>query len=185
MAGIDFYQLRSEDKQEIFQQIAIALNIHEAAVEKDWWVVQTLALILEMEVGPHLVFKGGTSLSKGWNLIERFSEDVDLALDRSFLGYTDCHTVKQVKILRSATRKYIYEKFIPELRESFTKARYTDVSITLNEEEGKNLEPVQISVNYPSHTTLSAYTRSRVLIEIGSRSMRDPFSVRQFSSLVG
>jgi len=41
-----------------------------------------------MEVGKSLVFKGGTSLSKAWKLIERFSEDVDLAIDRTFLKFT-------------------------------------------------------------------------------------------------
>lgn len=55
------------------------------AVEKDWWVVQTLAIIFEMEIGKHIVFKGGTSLSKGWNLIARFSEDINFAIDRVFL----------------------------------------------------------------------------------------------------
>jgi predicted nucleotidyltransferase component of viral defense system len=43
------------------------------AVEKDWWVVQTLSVIFELEAGKHLVFKGGTSLSKAWKLIQRFS----------------------------------------------------------------------------------------------------------------
>ncbi|KFC59173.1 nucleotidyl transferase AbiEii/AbiGii toxin family protein [Flavobacterium gilvum] len=43
------------------------------AVEKDWWVVQVLAAIFEMQSRQHLVFKGGTSLSKAWALINRFS----------------------------------------------------------------------------------------------------------------
>jgi predicted nucleotidyltransferase component of viral defense system len=47
-------------------------------------VVQTLSVIFSMECASALIFKGGTSLSKGWNLIQRFSEDIDLALDREF-----------------------------------------------------------------------------------------------------
>jgi len=58
------------------------------AVEKDWWVTQTLSIIFEMEIGQHLIFKGGTSLSKAFNLIERFSEDIDLAVDRGYFGFT-------------------------------------------------------------------------------------------------
>lgn len=69
-------------------EIAGKTNMSPFAVEKDWWVVQTLALIFEMEVGKSLVFKGGTSLTKAWGLIQRFSEDVDLAIDRDFLGFT-------------------------------------------------------------------------------------------------
>jgi len=56
-------------------------------VEKDWWVSQTLKAVFELDVAEHLVFKGGTSLSKAWNLIERFSEDIDLAIEREFLGF--------------------------------------------------------------------------------------------------
>ncbi|MFW5781376.1 MAG: nucleotidyl transferase AbiEii/AbiGii toxin family protein [Bacteroidota bacterium] len=185
MAAIDFYQLTSEERQTIFDQIGIKLNIHPAAVEKDWWVVQTLSLLQSMEVAPYTVFKGGTSLSKAWNIIERFSEDIDLALDKQFLGIDECSTVKQVKKLRSATRKYIYKIFIPELQEKFNNAGYTDVIVELNEEEGENLEPVQISVFYRSFTEASNYTNPSVKIEIGSRSLREPFTNRKFSSLVG
>jgi len=185
MAAIDFYQLSSDEKQTIFVQIGIKLNIHPAAVEKDWWVVQTLNLLQSMEVAPHTVFKGGTSLSKAWNIIEPFSEDIDLALDKQFLGIDECSTVKQVKKLRSATRKYIYKTFIPELQAKFNNAGYTDVIVELNEEEGENLEPVQISVFYESCTEESSYTTHSVKIEIGSRSLREPFTNRAFSSLVG
>lgn len=185
MSAKDFYQLTAEEKQTIFVQIGNKLNIHPAAVEKDWWLVQTLAMIQELDVAPHIVFKGGTSLSKAWNIIERFSEDIDLALDKQFLGIDECKTVKQVKKLRSVTRKYINETFILELQEKFSNAGYTDVKVELNEEEGKNLEPVQISVFYNSCTEESSYTIPQVKIEIGSRSLREPFTNRVFSSLVG
>lgn len=185
MAAIDFYTLTHDEKQTLFGQIGIKLNIHPSAVEKDWWVVQTLALIQQMEAAPHIVFKGGTSLSKAWNIIKRFSEDIDLALDKRFLGIDECRTVKQVKTLRSATRKYIYSTFIPELQDKFKNAGFTDVEVALYEEDGKNLEPVQILVKYKSCTTLSGYTKPEVKIEIGSRSLREPFTNRIFSSLVG
>jgi predicted nucleotidyltransferase component of viral defense system len=62
-------------------------NLTPYAVEKDWRVTQTIGLIFQTGLAPHLVFKGGTSLSKAWNLIKRFSEDIDLALDRSFFWF--------------------------------------------------------------------------------------------------
>jgi len=79
-----FFKLSEKDKLAAFQTVSNKSNLSSFAVEKDWWVVQTLSIIFEMEVAKHLVFKGGTSLSKAWNLIERFSEDIDLAIDRSF-----------------------------------------------------------------------------------------------------
>lgn len=54
-----------------------------------------------------LVFKGGTSLSKGWNLIERFSEDIDLAIDRKFLGFSDELNKSQRTKLRKESKKFI------------------------------------------------------------------------------
>ncbi|HKK61055.1 MAG TPA: nucleotidyl transferase AbiEii/AbiGii toxin family protein, partial [Bacteroidales bacterium] len=184
MAAKEFYHLASEDKQIIFAQIGVKMSIPPAAVEKDWWVVQTLSLLQNMEVTPHIVFKGGTSLSKAWKIIQRFSEDIDLALDKQFLGVDECKTIKQVKKLRSVTRKYINQTFIPELQDKFRIAGYKDVKVELNEEEGRNLEPVQISVLYNSCTEESMYTSPVVKLEIGSRSLREPFTKRVFSSLV-
>jgi len=185
MTGIAFYKNKPEERNAIFEAIGNDIGIPASAVEKDWWVVQTLALIQEMESAPHIVFKGGTSLSKAWNIIERFSEDIDLALDKSFLGIEECNTVKQVKKLRSATRNYIYNNFIPELQNKFNAVGFTDVKVELYEEEGENLEPVQIIVKYQTCTSPSSYTKPEVKIEIGSRSLREPFTEREFASLVG
>ena len=185
MTGIRFYKNKPEERNAVFETIGNDIGIPASAVEKDWWVVQTLALIQELEAAPHIVFKGGTSLSKAWNVIERFSEDIDLALDKAFLGIEECTTVKQVKKLRSATRKYIYNYFIPELQARFKEVGYTDVKIELYEEEGENLEPVQILVKYDTCTSPSTYTKPEVKIEIGSRSLREPFTNCEFSTLVG
>lgn len=77
----------TETKLTAYNEIAKKTGMVVDAIEKDWWVVQTLRLIFEMDCADSLVFKGGTSLSKAWGLIERFSEDIDLALDRKFLGF--------------------------------------------------------------------------------------------------
>ncbi len=185
MSSINFYKLKKEEKNSIFEVLGNTIGIPASAVEKDWWVVLTLAMIQEMEVAKHIVFKGGTSLSKAWNVIERFSEDIDLALNKQFLGIGECTTVKHVKKLRSATRKFTYKTFIPELQDKFTNAGYTDAKVELYEEDGENLEPVQILVKYETCTPPSAYTKPEIKIEIGSRSLREPFTNRVFSSLVG
>jgi predicted nucleotidyltransferase component of viral defense system len=82
-------EIKLSDKQAIFKEVADKVGLPDAAVEKDWWVVRTLELVFKTEVGAHTVFKGGTSLSKAWGLIDRFSEDIDLALDRKFLGFRE------------------------------------------------------------------------------------------------
>jgi predicted nucleotidyltransferase component of viral defense system len=81
MTKNDFYKLAKADKEAIFNEIATQKGMKAFAVEKDWWVSRTLEIIFKMPIAEHLVFKGGTSLSKAWKLINRFSEDIDLAID--------------------------------------------------------------------------------------------------------
>jgi predicted nucleotidyltransferase component of viral defense system len=100
-----------------YTQISEKTGIAVAAVEKDWRVVHVLATIFEMSVGKHLVFKGGTSLSKAWNLISRFSEDVDLAIEPKFLGFEGELKKKDITALRKAANQYISNTFYPELKQ--------------------------------------------------------------------
>lgn len=82
-------------------------GIVENAVEKDYWVSMFLRSIFSLPYSDALVFKGGTSLSKGWNLIERFSEDIDLAIDRKFLGFGEALNKSQRTKLRKESKKFI------------------------------------------------------------------------------
>jgi len=75
-----WFAIPDSTKRNAYIQIAEKTGMAPFAVEKDWWVVQALTVIFEMEIAKKLVFKGGTSLSKAWNVIERFSEDIDLYL---------------------------------------------------------------------------------------------------------
>lgn len=79
--------LPEDEKLTILSNIAEEKGIKENAVEKDFWVSMVLKAMFSLEYSDNLVFKGGTSLSKGWGLIERFSEDCDLAIDRKILGF--------------------------------------------------------------------------------------------------
>jgi predicted nucleotidyltransferase component of viral defense system len=74
-----WFKLSEVDRLQIFEETASQKGLSSAVVEKDWWVVHTLAVIFSLDYAQFLIFKGGTSLSKGWNLIQRFSEDIDLA----------------------------------------------------------------------------------------------------------
>ena len=80
--AIEFLNLSKRDQQDVFNEIFRQKNLHPIAIEKDWWVTQILHQVFELDMADALVFKGGTSLSKGWGLIQRLSEDIDLALDR-------------------------------------------------------------------------------------------------------
>ena len=73
----EWLKLTEQTQRNIFGETAAEIGLPSAAVEKDWWVVRTLELVFISSIAPHTVFKGGTSLSKAWNLIDRFSEDID------------------------------------------------------------------------------------------------------------
>lgn len=181
-------QLKATEKNEIFSETAAKLGLPPAAIEKDWWVVRTLELVFQTEIAPHTVFKGGTSLSKAWNLIDRFSEDIDLALNRKFLGFEKSDNEmsgSQVRKLRKTSCEYIVEKYLPALQRTFTDTGFSDVKLQLIPIQSADEDPVKIEVNYPAVTETSAYLPPRVLIEIGSRSEKEPFTEIQFSSFVG
>lgn len=90
------------------------IGVSQSAIEKDWWVTVVLRSLFQTSCAPSLIFKGGTSLSKGFNLIERFSEDIDLAIHRSFFGI-DKTSKSQIEKLRKMSRTYIHENLSKQL----------------------------------------------------------------------
>lgn len=83
-------------------------GINQVAIEKDWWVTVTLKALFQTDCREWLIFKGDTSLSKGFNIIERFSEDIDLAISHSFFGIEKSNKSQRDK-LKKLARKYIHE----------------------------------------------------------------------------
>jgi predicted nucleotidyltransferase component of viral defense system len=179
-----WYNIPAETKINAYNQIADKTGMASYAVEKDWWVVQTLAIIFEMEIGQHLVFKGGTSLSKAWRLIDRFSEDIDLAVNRNFFGFDGDLSKRQVTDLRKAANAYVTDKFYPALMAKFEEKGLTEVRFAIIEAESTDQDPRIIEVYYPNVIETPGYIQPRVQIEIGCRSLTEPFSIKSFSSLV-
>ena len=179
-----FYDIPKEDRLAIFKNVENKTGIPDFAVEKDWWVVQALKVIFEMEIAEHLVFKGGTSLSKAWKLIDRFSEDIDLAVDRGFFGYSGELSKKQLTKLRKETSSYISGKFYPELQQRFKSNGFKDVGFNIIPAESSDQDPRIIEIYYPFLTKSPGYIQPRVQVEIGCRSLREPFQSKPISSFV-
>lgn len=177
-------QLSDATKQNIYTETGRRIGLPGIAVEKDWWVVHTLALIFSMECAPALIFKGGTSLSKGWNLIQRFSEDIDLAIDREYLGFAGDLNRQQIKKLRKASYAFMTTTFITELAEHFAAAGFKDVNIRYIDTGQSDQDPIIIEIYYPKLTEKENYLRPGVLVEVGCRSLREPMTQRTFSTLV-
>jgi len=179
-----WYNIPNETKINAYTQVAERTGMAPYAVEKDWWVVQTLALVFQTAIAPHLVFKGGTSLSKAWKLIDRFSEDIDLAVSRSFFGFEGEMTRTKIANLRKTANTYIAHTFYTELLAKFQEKGLTDVQLHIVAATTTDQDPSIIEVYYPSVIPTPGYIQPRVQIEIGCRSLREPFSYQSFSSLI-
>jgi hypothetical protein len=181
---IKWLELPDRDKIIAYEQIGNRSGRSPFIIEKDWWVVQTLSIIFNLSVGKSLVFKGGTSLSKAWQLIGRFSEDVDLAIDREFLGFTGELNKQQRTKLRKAAGAFVSGPFLESLQQGFLQKGIHNVKFEVAEAQSSDQDPRIINIQYPNLIATPGYMAARVQIEIGCRSLIEPYSIQKFSSLV-
>ncbi len=186
MAKINFYTTDKAEKEAVFNAIAAENGMTPFAVEKDWWVSRTLEIIFQMSIAKHLVFKGGTSLSKAWKLINRFSEDIDLAIDKAFFkGYSGEISKSKISKLRKEAGIYTTGIFFEELQEEFKAKGFNDLDFIVIDAEDSDQDPRVIEIYYPnSIKSQSEYVLPRVQIEVSCRSLREPFTVKSFGALV-
>jgi predicted nucleotidyltransferase component of viral defense system len=110
--------LPDEQKLQILEQVESSIGLPAFVVEKDWWVCAVLRAVFQSKYADSIIFKGGTSLSKAYNLIGRFSEDIDLIIDRHLLGFDNLASNSQVKKLRKASGGFILYR-IKKIEERF------------------------------------------------------------------
>ncbi len=158
-------QLSDTDRRDLFAETATNKKISPAIIEKDFWVCWTLKRIFEdTSLAKLLIFKGGTSLSKVFNLIERFSEDIDMVLDWTVVTpinpLEQQSKTKQAKLNKEINEQAI--KFIAnELLPLIQKAIEPICSCSVDNENKHN-----INIKYPSAFS-DEYLRPEVLLEIG------------------
>ena len=178
------------ERKAMLQQVAESVHLPDYAIEKDWWVTMALKALFKTECAPSLEFKGGTSLSKGWNLIERFSEDIDLTIDHTFFTESIANN-NQLKNLRKKCHKYVIHDLAHQLAEALTQLDLHGFKVSSKtvDEEGNAIstdaDPVVLYVDYESVSDgSSSYMPARVKIEISCLSMKEPFEMRTISSLI-
>lgn len=174
----------------LFTATAQRLGMTPQNVEKDFWVCWTLdALFNGIKDGPRLLFKGGTSLSKGFGLIERFSEDIDVTVFRDDLGVPA--TIGELAALSRNKREAALDQIKAACEAQINGpmiARLAEICAVTCARTG--LEPQTIRVEpdiadqqtlrlvYPSITPEDVYIAKSVKIESGAKSALDPHSVR-------
>lgn len=187
----NFIKLSDSDKRAYFEVAADKLNVLPQFIEKDFWVCWILKNLFSLpEIGSHLTFKGGTSLSKCYDVIRRFSEDVDVSIERPFLESEETvepdekasnkENERRLQRLQIACKEKINTVIFPELKKSIG-AVITDKDKWSLEIDSNDADGQTVLFVYP-HVLggdMESYVKSAVKIEFGARS--DHFPVEEMA----
>lgn len=185
----NYFQLSKEQQQMVFTQTANKTGLPVQAVEKDLWVTAVLQMVFSLPIADHLVFKGGTSLSKVWKVIRRFSEDIDLAIDPSIWGFEGDLTKKQIKRLRKASSIFVRDELCQSLQRAVTETGMEKWLLVEADPDGEGdgtyPEPRVIHIRYRSLFDEDLpYLHSEVKLEVGARSLLEPTAEATVTSIV-
>lgn len=179
-------RLSIEDRRALFTETAARAGITALIAEKDFWVCWTLRRLYGIESMPRLLFKGCTSLSKCFGLIERFSEDIDLGLKREDMELgADADPASKssrsgyqtaVKVLIPRVQTYVEETLVPKIRTDFDGVLIEAFEIPFERVASESV----IHFRYPRGLDASTYVgddpyiRPEVRLEVGGRSDHYP-----------
>lgn len=174
---MNFASLPVKDRQEIIRRVQAENGLHRQIIEKDWWVTAVLRALFSLPYAGHISFKGGTNLSKCWHLINRMSEDADIAIDQEFLGFSGTLSKTQISDkLRRASCSFVREKLQYDLTEQLVRNGIAGdtFSVSVNITPVTTTDPEIIEVVYQPAFNDTAYIRSKVIVEVSGRSMSEP-----------
>ena len=185
-----FLTLTDAQRRTVFEQTATRMRLPVVAIEKDFWVTEILNLLFSLPYADKMVFKGGTSLSKVWGVIRRFSEDIDIAINRNLFGIEGDVTKKQLKKLRKASSVFVRDILARDLAELVKKTGLSAWVIVVPEADGEGNatypDPRKIHIIYKSvlPNEENPYLRNEVQLEVGARSLFEPTSTATVESFV-
>ena len=185
----NYFELTTAQQRTILEQAAIKQGLPKQAIEKDLWVTAILQILFSLPCAENLVFKGGTSLSKVWKLISRFSEDIDLAIDRAVFELEGDLTKKQVKKLRKASSLFVRDTLYQQLVEAVNQTSLKDRCQIEPEPDGEGdatyPEPRSIFIRYKSvFDDKLDYIPPIVKVEADARSLLEPYAETTITSMV-
>lgn len=172
----NFAKLAANERRAYLEETASRRNSTYTAIEKDFWVCWTLRHLFSLQSVPQMCFKGGTSLSKVFGLIHRFSEDIDVSLNRAALGFTgkrdladnDLSNTKRRQLdkqLREAIQTEATTKILPQLAQRFESViGKTGWELKPSTKAG---EETTLLFSYPNAFEYTAYIRPQIKIEFG------------------
>uniref|UniRef100_B0T9L0 Nucleotidyl transferase AbiEii/AbiGii toxin family protein n=1 Tax=Caulobacter sp. (strain K31) TaxID=366602 RepID=B0T9L0_CAUSK len=204
MARDPLLSLTTEERLELFTEAAARRGLHPMLIEKDYWVVWLLGLLFDPARSTgSMIFKGGTSLSKAYDLIQRFSEDIDLAFDKAqfgFKGDKDPEGVSKKKAaeliddLATAVAKHVGGSFREDLAATITtRLGAGGWALEVDDQDPSTLLFVYPQVLGGTLYSQASYVKAAVRLEIGARSDPWPaetrpvlsYAAEEFPALLG
>jgi hypothetical protein len=180
--------LTDEQRRTSIAQAAINSGITAKAIEKDWWVTLTLKVLFESPYAKFFIFKGGTSLSKGWKLIERFSEDIDIALDPMAFGreYKTDPSHTYVKTLKKEGCAFTSTVLLDALKVQFNQLGVSDIGIVAETVADiiPDKDPQTLNIKYRSLYPPHGYIADEVKVEFSVRSLKAPYAGIRIQSIL-
>ncbi|MFI3297315.1 MAG: nucleotidyl transferase AbiEii/AbiGii toxin family protein [bacterium] len=182
-----YTDLPKNDQIDICSRVQDEIGLSTQIIEKDWWVTNVLRALFDLSYANNLSFKGGTSLSKCFNLINRFSEDVDIAIDREEFGLVGELSKTQISDkLRRATCSFVREKLQFDLAEKLidngiNKSKF---KVHVNITAITTTDPEIIEIEYQSAFQPLPYIKTKVIVEVSGRSMKEPTTNVNITSLI-
>lgn len=193
--------MTKDDQARYYQQAAARSNLIKSAniMEKDYWVCWCLKQIFSLpEISLHITFKGGTSLSKCYNIINRFSEDCDLTINKEFLGVTENAAMmttksrnqrdKSLNTLANAAKNKVNNYLKPLLEDKFKIefANYLSEDEWRIESDPTDNDGQTLLFYYPStlETGGTRYIRSVIKLEFGARGDVVPNEIKMISPYI-
>lgn len=178
----------------MFNAAAQKLGIGPVALEKDFWVCWTLRELFSLSgIGEHLIFKGGTSLSKVWRAIQRFSEDIDVSLSKEWLGFGGDQDPERQHSRKKQGRKLeeLASACVEKVRGVMLPALQARATAVLGVEGWSMVvsphDPQELLFRYPTSLPPmvgTEYIEREVKIEFGARSDRWPADERTIQPYV-
>ena len=178
-----FNDLSKKERLEIYQEVHNKNGLSKIIIEKDWWITAVLRALFSLPYAENLSFKGGTSLSKCYNLIERFSEDIDIAVNREKPDFTKTNT-RIRNDFRRATCKFVREELQFDLAKQLENNGLNDFFVKVNITSITTTDPEIIEVEYNSLFVEENYIKRKVIIEVSGRSMSEPLQLVTLQSMI-
>ena len=181
---LGFLKLPPDERMLFFEQAAQRRGLSPVMLEKDFWVCWILGALFDSKFGGELVFKGGTSLSKVFGVIQRFSEDIDLSLSPGFLGLSEpkvkrsptrTQSAKWMAKLEAACAKAVDKQVRPELERMVAATLGKRAERWLVYERDETTQSPVLLFRYPSTQPVGFdYLRRSVKLEFGSLTDQQP-----------